>query len=150
DPAYGASLPEGQVYQGPRRLRFDGYKLSKYGKPVFRYRVRAGLEDSVSVEEFPTPLQATCGPGIRRQLTLDVAAGLTPWLLAGECGGEPRVVGNDGKPVSINWKSGTVQLIAKERLVVLPQDGDRAVVLKVSDATDKWTWHIRRLDGTWQ
>ena len=150
DPASGAPLPEGQVYQGPRQLRFEGYTLTKEGLPVFRYRVRAALDDAVLVEEFPQPLRSPSAVGVNRQFSLEVPASLTPWLLAGEGGREPRVLENGGKPLSVDWKSGSVELMAKDRSIILPQDGDRALLLKLPGASEKWTWHLRRIDGRWQ
>src|SRR5690606_27772993 len=41
DPAYGAAVPNEQIYQGPKRLHFDGYTLAADGRPTFRYRVES-------------------------------------------------------------------------------------------------------------
>ncbi|MFL5240927.1 MAG: hypothetical protein ACJ8FY_02365 [Gemmataceae bacterium] len=150
DPAYGAQVPEGQVYLGPRQLRFEGYRLNKEGLPLFRYRLRAALDDAVSVEEFPQPLLSPSAVGLKRQFTLDVPAGMTPWFMAGESGREPRMLENDGKTISVDWKSGSIELAAKDRVVVLPQDADRALLLKVPGASEKCIWRIQHSDGKWQ
>jgi hypothetical protein len=150
DPANGASLPEGQAYSGPRQLRFDGYSLNKDGLPTFRYRLRAALDDAVAVEDFPEPGRSASGVGIKRHFTLEVPAEMNPWLWAGEGSTEPRIVDSEAKPVAVDWKSGSVELPAKDRLVILPQEGGRTLVFRVPDALDKWTWNIKRVDGKWQ
>lgn len=150
DPAYGASLPEGQVYEGPRLLRFEGYTTDRSGSPTFRYRLHAEEPQPVEVTERPEPLHSTAGVGVARRFTLEVPAQQTVWLRAGECKREPRLLDLKGMAQAIDLKNGEVEVSTAGRLLVLPQDGDRAVVLALAAGPEGARWHLRQLGGTWQ
>jgi mono/diheme cytochrome c family protein len=149
DPAYGAPLPEGKVFAGDRQLRFDGYSVNKAGLPTFHYRVNAAELAPVRVSERPEPLHSGGGVGVSRRFSLDVAAKQTPWLLAGECNHEPRVLDAKGLAVNVDLKSAPVDLAA-DRVIVLPQDGDKALVLTLGAAPDGSRWQLRQPDKKWQ
>src|SRR5262249_41836929 len=84
DPAYGGSLPEGKLYDGPRKLEFEGYTVNGEGLLTFRYRLRPDDSASVEVSERPEPLRSPVAAGIARNFTVQVPAERTPWLFAGE------------------------------------------------------------------
>ena len=84
DPAYGAGLPEGKVFQGTPLLHFKGYALDKAGAPTFHYSLQAGADHEMKVsEKLETPKSAVAA-GIGRRFTLEVPAGQTAWLMVGE------------------------------------------------------------------
>jgi hypothetical protein len=150
DPAYGGALPEGKLHDGPRQLVFEGYTTDKHGLPAFRYRLQAADPSPVEVTERPEPLRCDVGVGVARQLTIKGAEQQRAWLLAGETGREPRLLDSKGAPVALDLKSQQADVAAAGRWVVLPQDGDRAIVLTTAGAPEGTRWHLRKLDGKWQ
>jgi mono/diheme cytochrome c family protein len=149
DPAYGAALPEGQLYSGPRHLVFEGYHLDRSGTPAFHYRLEPDPGHPLEVSERPGPLHSPAGVGVARHFTLKVPAEHTPWLLAGE-GQQPRVVDAKGMPVVADWKSGSLEMPAQSRTIVLPQGGGRSVVLVVTAAPEGTQWLLRRQSSAWR
>ncbi|HEY1861289.1 MAG TPA: hypothetical protein VGG61_13090 [Gemmataceae bacterium] len=149
DPAYGAPLPEGKLYDGPHQIRFDGYRVDKTGLPTFRYRVNAADADSVKVSECPEPLRSPAGVGVARRFSLEVSQQQTAWLLAGETNREPRVLDAKGAPISVDLKAGIVE-IPTDRVVVLPQEGDRSLVLTAVSVPEGSQWQLRRQEKKWQ
>jgi mono/diheme cytochrome c family protein len=150
DPAYGAAMPEGRVYDGSRQLAFEGYTTDKEGLPTFRYRVQAADPHPVEVTERPEPLRSGAGVGVARQLTIKATAQQTAWLFAGETGREPRLLDGKATPLALDLKAGEAVVPAAERLLALPQDGDKVIVLAVSAAPEEARWHLRKLNGKWQ
>jgi cbb3-type cytochrome oxidase cytochrome c subunit len=150
DPAYGAAVPEGKLYDGPRQLRFVGYDTDKAGLPTFRYVLNAGQSEPVAVSERPEPLRSRGGVGLERQFTLSMPARRTAWLTAGETGQSPRLLDGHGNPQALELKSETMEVPAADRLLVLPQGGERAVVLGLAAAPPGTSWHLQRQNGTWK
>jgi mono/diheme cytochrome c family protein len=149
DPAYGAALPEGKVYDGPRQLAFEGYTTDKEGLPTLRYRIQAADPHPVEVTERPEPLRSGAGVGIARQFTIK-AAQQTAWLFAGETRREPRLFDGKATPLALELKAGELEVEAGGRLLAMPQDGDKVIVLAVSGTPNGTYWHLRKLDGKWQ
>jgi mono/diheme cytochrome c family protein len=149
DPAHGAPLPEGKVFAGDRQLRFDGYSVDKVGLPTFRYRVNAADPEPVGISECPEPLRCGGGVGVSRRFSLELAAKQTPWLLAGESSREPRVHDSKGASVTVDLKAPMVELPA-DRIIVLPQENDKAVVLKLAAAPEGSRWQLRQQEKKWQ
>jgi mono/diheme cytochrome c family protein len=150
DPAYGAALPEGKVYDGPRQLSFEGYSNDKNGLPAFRYRLQAADPNPAEVTERPEPLRSGVGVGVARNLTIKATAQQRAWLLAGEAVREPRLLDAKGVPVAIDLKTDQADIPTLGRWIVLPQDGDKVIVLSASGAPEGTRWHLRKLDGKWQ
>jgi mono/diheme cytochrome c family protein len=150
DPAFGAPVPEGKLFDGPRQVRFDGYSMDKAGLPTFHYRVNAADPEPVRVTERPEPLRSPAGVGVARRFTLDVSAKQTAWLFAGETPREPRVLDGKGAVVQADWKSGLVELPAAGHWIVLPMDGDKAQALKATDAPEGSKWQLQLQDKKWQ
>jgi mono/diheme cytochrome c family protein len=149
DPAYGAPVPEGKVFAGERQLRFDGYSIDKAGVPTFHYRVNAADPEPIKVSERPEALRCGGGVGVARHFSLEVAAKQTPWLLAGETAKAPRVLDAKGVAVTIDLKTAPVEL-PSDRIIVLPQDGDKALVLTLAAAPEGSRWLLRQQDKKWQ
>jgi mono/diheme cytochrome c family protein len=149
DPARGAALPEGQLYDGPRQLRFVGYATDKAGVPTFRYQVNIGESQPVTVSERPEPLRHAAGIGVCRQFTLDVPPHRTAWLWAAEATQAPRVLDRAGNRVATDATSGAAETAAAERALVLPQGGGRVVLLTVASAPAGTRWHLARHGGGW-
>jgi mono/diheme cytochrome c family protein len=149
-PAYGAAMPEGKLYDGPRQLAFEGYATDKEGRPTFRYRLQAADPHPVEVTERPEPLRSGAGVGIAQRLTVKAGAQQTAWLFAGETGHTPRLLDRKAAPLALDLKAGEVEVPAADRMLALPQDGDKVIVLAVSAAPEGTRWHLRKLDGKWQ
>jgi mono/diheme cytochrome c family protein len=149
DPAYGGPVPEGKLYTGPRRLQFEGYAIDQAGTPTFRYRLVAEEDHPLEVSERPAALHNAAGPGLLRHFGLTVPGQRTAWLLASE-GQEPRLLDAKGQPQTADLKAGRLELSATGRAVVLPQGGERAVVLVVRSAPEGTRWLLERRGATWQ
>src|SRR5262249_7761626 len=104
DPAFGALLPEGKLYDGPRQLRFGGYAIDQTGVPTFRYRVQAADTHPLEVSERPAPLRSPVAPGLVRHFDVGLPAEEIPWLLAGETNHEPRLLDAQGNPLPLDLK----------------------------------------------
>jgi mono/diheme cytochrome c family protein len=150
DPAYGASLPEGEVYQGPRHLKFEGYSTDKAGFPAFHYRLQTNESHALEVTERAEPLPHPIAVGLARRFTLQVSVPVTPWFLAGTTTRTPRVLDSKGTPLTLPWNSGRVETPASRCLLVLPQEADRVTVLEVVAVPDGTSWEVRRSGNTWQ
>jgi mono/diheme cytochrome c family protein len=150
DPAYGAALPEGKVYDGPRQVRFESYGTDKDGVPTFRYRLNAADPQSVAVTEQPLPLHSPVAAGLARRFTLDVPARQTPWLFAGETTREPRLLDGKGAALPLDLKGGSAEVPAAGSLLVLTQDGEHVIVLALASAPEGSHWQLYRLGNTWQ
>ncbi len=151
DPAYGAPLPEGKLYEGPRRLHFEGYREDKAGTPTFRYQVNADEPHPAEVSERPEPLRRPVAVGVARHFMLDLPAQRTAWLWAGEANATPRLLDPARNNIAtLDDQQPTTELPAEDRLLVLPQGGGRAVVLAVPTAPPGTRWCLRRQDGRWQ
>jgi mono/diheme cytochrome c family protein len=150
DPAYGAPLPEGQVYLGPSRLRFDGYVMDKAGWPTFRYRVQKGEDAALEVSERLEPLTSSLSAGLARRFTLNVPARAMPWFCAGQTPHTPWILDGGGTPLPLDLKQGRGEEYAAGRLLVLPQDGDRVTVLQLATALPGAYWDLQRTGSNWQ
>jgi hypothetical protein len=153
DPAYGAPVPEGKLYTGPRLLSFEGYSTDKTGLPTFRYRLDAGGGASVVVKERLQALRNASAVGLERCFTLDGSAQRGLWLLAGEARQMPRVFQIKGKtllPLVLDRQGDAVDFTAPDRLLVLPQEGDRVLVLTLAKAPVRARWHLQLQGSTWK
>jgi mono/diheme cytochrome c family protein len=150
DPAYGAAMPEGKVYDGPRQLRFVGYSTDAKGQPTFRYRLNAEGAAPVEVAEKPEPLRSQAGVGLARRFELKVPAGQTAWLLAGESQREPRLIDVSGASLPFDLKQSSQEVPAASRAIVLPQSGDKVLVLSLASAPAGARWHLQRVGSEWQ
>jgi cbb3-type cytochrome oxidase cytochrome c subunit len=150
DPAYGGPVPEGKLYGGPHQLHFDGYATDKDGAPTFRYQVQAASAHPMDISERPGPLHSSVAVGLARHFTIQAPPQETPWLVAGETTRQPRLLDAAGAPVALDLQGTSAEVPAADRLVVLPQDGDRVLVLAVAAAPEGSRWHLRRLGDRWQ
>jgi cbb3-type cytochrome oxidase cytochrome c subunit len=142
DFAFGAPVPNEEIYKGPRHVHFDGYALADDGSPTFRYRVGDGdVKDELAVRETVRPAKGGLAVGLTRAFQVEVPAARTAWLLAGTTTAEPRVVGATVAPDSEVPANGTK--------VVLPADG-RAVVLTVGAAPTGTVWRFVKAKSGWQ
>jgi mono/diheme cytochrome c family protein len=150
NPAYGADPGQGKVFQGKRLLTFDGYTVDQKGHPIFRYRLVVDESQSVKIAEQPEPLRNATGVGIARHFTLQVPKEQKCWLLAGEGAQPPRVLGKGGKLIKPDGKSGEMEAPVQGRLLVLPQGGDKVIILVPSGMPDGARWHLQRRGDRWQ
>jgi cytochrome c2/mono/diheme cytochrome c family protein len=150
DPAYGGSLPEGKLYDGPALLQFEGYATDKMGVPTFRYHLQTGPDEIVTIHERIEPKRAPVAVGVGRRFELHMPGDRTVWLLAGETSGVPRLLDGHGTSQALNLKADKIEVPVAGRMVVLPQDGDRVAVLALRAAPEGSQWRLERRDGRWQ
>ncbi|MBA4188047.1 MAG: hypothetical protein C0467_08510 [Planctomycetaceae bacterium] len=146
NPAYGLPLPlePARIFDGPMAVQFDGYSLDKEGRPTFRYRLTENpKEGTLTVAETPIPMKPSVATGFTRKFAIETPAGLTPWLLAGQTSKEPRIVSATGEKVAgLDLKADEPTITTAATRVVLPQDGDKAVVLESLDAPAGSVWRF--------
>ncbi|QDU23350.1 PA14 domain-containing protein [Urbifossiella limnaea] len=151
-PAFGAPYPlePARIYDGPVAVRYEGFSLDKGGRPTFRYALAEGPKGvELKVAETPVPRTSGVGAGLERRFVIERPGGYQPWFLAGVATREPRAIGADGAALSLDWKAVEVKVPAVARLV-LPADGDRAVVLGITDAPAGAEWRlVPRTGGGW-
>ncbi|HJT76200.1 MAG TPA: hypothetical protein VJ739_03275, partial [Gemmataceae bacterium] len=150
DPAYGAALPEGQLFKGVEQLHFEGYRVDHAGLPTFRYQVGAGAAHPLTVSEQPEPLHARVATGLARHFVVQPPEGQIPWLLAAESGREPQLLEKGGSLTPLDLEAGSAELAAAGRPLVVAQDGDRVLVVALKGGPDGCRWHVRRAEGRWQ
>ncbi len=150
DPAYGGRLPEGKLYDGPVLLQFEGYATDKQDVPTFRYHLRTGTDEKVTVSERIESLRSSAAAGVARHFRIRAGSGQIIWLLAGETSGTPRLLDDKGNPLALDLKSGKVDVPIAGRMLVLPQDGERIAVLSLSAAPKGCQWRLERRAGRWQ
>jgi hypothetical protein len=155
DYAWGAAVPDNKFYQGPRHVAFDGYALDAAGNPTFRYRVSDGNGGGngerveLTVADTPRPVKAAVATGVERRFAVEVPGGTGAWFFAGVSPKEPRVYGSDGVKRPLDLTAADPETPAAGARVVLPQDGDRAVVLHLSAAPAGAAWQFVKADGRW-
>jgi cytochrome c553 len=150
DPAYGANPGEGKVHDGPALLQFAGYSLDREGIPTFRYRLKLDQERNAEVAERAEPLRSTAGVGVNRKFTVSVPDGQTTWLNAGSASREPRLLDAKGATLTLDLKDGRAEFAAAGKALVLPQDGEKVLVLTSAGLPDGAEWRVQRQGGGWQ
>ncbi len=147
NPAYGAPLPDGKTYTGPKAMTFTGYSLDTGGNPTFKYRVTPdGGQSTMLVAETPQPAKVTLANGIVRKIVVELPAGKTVWFRAGGSAKEPRIYDGGGKKLNpLDNADGEVSALGTT--LVLPEDGDRATVLMLGDAPVGAVWRISKRAG---
>jgi cytochrome c2 len=150
DPAYGGAVPEGKLYDGPHQLQFDGYTADSKGFPTFRYRLNAETFLPIVVEERPEPLYSPAAVGIARHFIFNMPPQHKAWLLAGESNRDPRLLDSKGMARKLDPKAGTTDIPLDGQLLVLPQGGDKVLVLAVMQAPEGARWHLVQQGNSWQ
>jgi hypothetical protein len=154
NPAYGQPLPlePARIYNGPRAVNFDGYGLDKEDRPTFRYTLRENEKDGVlRVSETIIPIKPSAATGFIRQFAVEAPSGYRAWLLAGQSSKEPRAVLVAGTPVpGFDLKAAEPLVAAAGSRVILPQDGDKAVVVEAIGTSEGTAWRfVARPGGGW-
>ena len=146
NPAYGAPLPDGKTYTGAKAVTFEGYSLDIGGNPTFKYRVTPdeGIS-TLRVAETPQAAKVTLANGVFRKFAVELPAGKSVWFRAGGTTKEPRAYDGDGKKLPFDNADG--ELPASGITIVLPEEGDRATVLVLTDALPGTSWRIIKRSG---
>jgi mono/diheme cytochrome c family protein len=146
NPAFGLALPlePARIYDGPRAVNFDGYSLDKEDRPTFRYTLRENEKDGVlQVSETIIPIKTSIATGFIRRFAVEAPAGYRTWLVAGQSSKEVRAYSAAGVPIpAFNMRAADPQVEATDSRMVLPQDGDKAIVLEVLGAPPGTDWRV--------
>lgn len=147
-PAFGAPYPSepARLYDGPIAVRFDGFSLDKAGRPTFRYALAEGPKGvELKIAETPVPLKSGIAAGLERRFAVERPGGFQPWFLAGVTTSEPRVFRDGTEIVPPPVYVPVYKYVAAGTRLVLPTDGDRAVVLDAvgAPAGSEW-WLVER------
>src|SRR5262249_61361741 len=65
-------------------------------------------------------------------------------------GGIPRLLDDRGKAMAVDLKMGRVEFTAAGRMLVLPQEGGKVIVLHLTQAPEGSRWWLQRQGGRWQ
>jgi mono/diheme cytochrome c family protein len=153
NPAFGLPLPlePARIYDGPMAVHFDGYSLDRDSRPTFRYTIdEGGMGAVMKVAETPVPIKTTVATGFKRQFAVEVPAGYRAWFLAGQSIKEPRVIAAaGGRTPALDLKADEPLVIAAGVRVVLPQDGDKVLVLEAVGAPEGSMWRFVPRPGGW-
>jgi hypothetical protein len=151
NPAFGLALPlePARIYEGTRAVNFDGYSLDKDDLPTFRYTLRENEKDGVlKVAETIVPIKASVATGFIRRFAIDTPGGYRVWFLAGQSGKEPRAYTAAGAPLpTLDLKSAEPRVEAIVSRMVLPQEGDKAIVLEVTGTPAGTAWRVSPKSG---
>ena len=145
DPAFGANLPEGQVFLGDAKLFFRGYGKDKLGQPTFRYDIDSPSEKTLKVAEKPMPLVSSNGIGLSRTFVVDVPEKGNLWFLVQATNAAPKVIDFNGEIPREDLVKG--EFPATKFAIVIPE-GNQPLVYRVADAKS-WQWHMHKVGGTW-
>ena len=150
DPAYGADVPDGQMYQGRMFVHFDGYSLDAKGYPTFRYRIDGAEGVTLNVQEKPEPVRTAVASGIVRRFTVESTSKDFPWMLAGESSGSPRLVDPKGGKADVVIDKDARDVPITDQYVVLPQGNGSAQVLNLTKSPTGTMWRFQpRVGGGW-
>jgi cytochrome c2 len=152
NPAFGVPLPlePARIYDGPTAVHFDGYTLDKEGRPTFRYTLTESADAVLKVAETPAPLKSSVATGLRRRFEVEAPGGYQAWFLAGATSKEPRLAGVGEKPVyPLGLNADEVTVAANGTRVILPADGDRAMVLELVGSPAGTTWRFVKSGSGW-
>ena len=147
NPAYGAPLPDGKTYIGPKAVTFAGYSLDTGGNPTFKYRVTPDEgKSTLLVAETPQPAKVTLANGLGRKFAIELPDGKTVWFRAGGSAKEPRIYDRSGKKIN-PFDNTDGEVPASGTTLVLPEEGDRATVLMLGDVPVGTAWRIAKRSG---
>jgi hypothetical protein len=134
-------------------VHFDGYMLNKSGRPTFRYLLNEGGRGAVlRIAESPAPVKTAAATGLSRTFALEVQGGYQAWLLAGVTNKDVRAIRPGGGDVYTPVRAAAGSEVATEGLrVVLPAEGDRAIVMEAVGAPEGTAWRfVPQTSGGWQ
>lgn len=155
NPAFGTPLPQepARIHDGPMAVHFDGYSLDPSGRPTFRYSLDGGGKGAVlTVAESFAPVKASAATGLARHFEVEVpGGGYHAWLLAGQSLKVPRLMSTGNGETPRLDLSGDEPLVPAAGLrLILPQDGDRALVLEAAGGPEGSAWRFTpRPGGGW-
>ena len=149
DPAYGANPPEGKAFNGTPLLSFDGYAIDDKGNPTFKSTLRSTDGHELTVAETPFPLASGVATGVARRFVVNAPAKQTTYFLAGTSMADPRLL-EPGRAGRADYHGTTEMNAPVVGRLVLPQSGDKAIVLTVSQAPETALWRLVPTGGTWQ
>lgn len=142
NPAYGFQLPNDEYYDGQRFVRFLGYTLDTDGKPSFRYQLNdSDSSSSLLVVEKPVPMPVTIAAGLKRELEVRVPGGKQAWFNLGVSQARPKLYNANGEAEAQkpNQTAETIAVTGQHQRtnILLPQDGNKAVLAQVENLPDK-------------
>jgi mono/diheme cytochrome c family protein len=129
DPAYGASLPEGELFKGDRHLKFRGYTMGKDGVPSFQYRVESDSHRWADFSERVEPLRTPIAAGVSRHFVVKGSAGTNAWFLAAESADRPKVL---------------------KDVLLATQPGGKAMVMEIKGIPTGVEWKLHQSHGKWE
>ncbi len=151
DTALGASLPEGQLPDGPSRLHFAGHTVLRDGRPAFRYSVNlaANSPQTVEIVEQFEPRQGTAGVSVVRRFAVrSPQQGVTGWLLIGRSQSPPRVLDAHGNTVA--WDSQPEHTEQPtDRHILLASGPAGAMILSALAVPPGSQWSLDRRQNQW-
>jgi cbb3-type cytochrome oxidase cytochrome c subunit len=146
DPAYGAKLPEGQLFTGAAKLHFEGYQLGKQGQPEFRYRVDVG-DKAASIVETIQSDRRPAAVGLARRYAVRTPAKQSVWLLVAQSTQTPRLL--DAKGAALPFRLDGEPFEEPANVTVILGPPEKPVVFGLRDAPAGTAWILTKREDKW-
>ena len=103
----------------------------------------------LSISESALPVPVTVANGLTRRFVAQVPGQKTTWFLAGVATKAPRLIGDKGETLKFG-DDPTAEADTHGTRVVLPQDGDKVLVLSASATPPGSGWKaVKKANGTY-
>jgi cbb3-type cytochrome oxidase cytochrome c subunit len=153
DPARGARLAEGELFEGQLRLRFREYKIADDGSPSFRYDLAAAPngdeKSSMEIYERLHPIQKLAGVGMSRSFELQSTRTATAWLLVAEEKTAVQVMDGHGDPVDFQPNAELAELTPIGRPVLVTGPTGVQLISALAAPADA-QWILTQSSGKWR
>ncbi len=153
DPAFGAAMPEGQLFDGSPKLQFRNLTISKESVPSFRYAIDVGENGQagkfVEIREQIEPRQELAGVGVVRHFEVRSPAGLSSRLLVGQGLQPPQFLDNRGEAVPWDATQGIAEQTAGGHHILLSGGPTGANLVSLIAGPDETKWSLRNDANQW-
>ncbi len=148
NPSYGVPEPLMTLFKGKRYVHFEGYELnSDGGTPIFKYRVENENNASAHFEEKVQPLPQSIASGIVREFSIQAPKQQNIWFLAGTSSQLPKFANYSGAIMKIDSKETTIEQPIEDKMVIIPTEASKAVVLSLQTEWKEAVWRIEPKTG---
>jgi mono/diheme cytochrome c family protein len=153
DPALGAPLPEGKVFEGQPRLRFRNYAMSRDGVPAFRYSLGlppsdGATQSTVEIHERFSPRQELAGVGVERRFKVRSTRSCTGWLVVAQNSDVVQVLDAVGESRQVDPAAALADLPTAGHSLLLNQgpSGVQIVSLLAAPNDTRWNYVVAEND----
>jgi cbb3-type cytochrome oxidase cytochrome c subunit len=144
DPARGARVREGELFDGAIRMQFRDYKIAKDGSPSLHYSLDPAVNGSercrLEIFERFEPIQKLAGVGLKRSFHLQSERANTAWLLVAETNGTLQIRDASGDPIDTPSNAERTEYPAMDKsVIVTSQSGVQLFTVLTAPADARWS-----------